>query len=95
MKVGGQIRRAQVPFDVKHTNVFSSNHPLITLIIRLEHYTLLHADPQAVLTSVRIKFWPLSGRNVVTKVTRNCISFKVKPVIVNPIYHGRFTIFKN
>lgn len=57
-------------------------HKVIKLIILQEHYKFLHAGPQALFAHVRLRYWPLSGRQTIRSVLRSCIAcFKVKPSI--------------
>ena len=50
------------------------------MIIEAEHIRLLHAGCQSVFNSLRQKFWPLSGRKLVRKIIRNCITcFRASP----------------
>lgn len=75
-----------VSFDQRHPLLMPSNHKLTDMLIRQQHIKLLHAGPQAVLASLRLSFWPLSGRNAVRRVIRQCVTcFRCKPTSINPL----------
>lgn len=48
-------------------------HRITKLIIEYEHERLCHAGPQAVLASLRDRFWPVSGRTQVRSIVMKCI----------------------
>ncbi|XP_030764671.1 uncharacterized protein LOC115888919 [Sitophilus oryzae] len=86
IRVGGRMSHANLPYSQKHQLLLPAKHKLTELIIHNEHISLLHAGPQAVLSSLRLHFWPLSGRREVRKVTHKCITcFRHKPTSTNPI----------
>ncbi|KAJ8971021.1 hypothetical protein NQ314_000940 [Rhamnusium bicolor] len=63
MRVGGRLRHSPYMFHKKHPAVLSSKHRLTYLIVRYEHFKLLHSGPQSLLAAVRESFWPTSGSN--------------------------------
>lgn len=86
IRVGGRIRHSKVAYDTKHPILLPSKHPFTILIIRHEHYRLFHAGPQAVLSSVRSRFWPIHGKNTVKGVIRKCIvCLKAQPKTLTPL----------
>jgi hypothetical protein len=51
-----------------------------------EHYRQLHVGPQALLASIREKYWPMNGWNIARTVVNKCIiCFKTKPYTFQPI----------
>ncbi|XP_046737116.1 uncharacterized protein LOC124405893 [Diprion similis] len=86
IKVGGRLGNSSLPEAHKHTIVLPAKHHLTRLIIRDEHYRLLHTGSQALLASIRTRFWPLSGRNAIRRVLRHCIvCFKNRPYTLNQL----------
>lgn len=86
MRVGGRLSQSELPYDQKHPIILPSKHPLTKLIIRYEHIKHLHAGTQTLLAIIRLKYWPILGRNSVKRVIHNCIKcFRVKPVDTNNI----------
>lgn len=86
IRVGGRLGNSSLPETQKHAIVLPAKHRLTQLIIRDEHYRLLHAGAQALLASLRTRYWPLSGRNTIRSVLRHCIvCFKTRPNTLNQL----------
>lgn len=86
IRVGGRIQNSNFLYDKKHPILICSKHHLTRLLFVNEHLRLLHAGPQLTLASLREKFWPLVGRNLAKKITRECvICFRYNPQTVQPI----------
>ncbi|GFX13384.1 integrase catalytic domain-containing protein [Trichonephila clavipes] len=50
------------------------------------HKRDFHVDPQALLNTFRLKYWPIGGRNIARKVVHECEEcFRNKPVVVTQI----------
>jgi len=48
--------------------------------MREEHRRLHHCPPEQLLSAVRSRYWPLSGRREARKVVKNCLScFRLHP----------------
>ncbi|KAJ8959564.1 hypothetical protein NQ317_009215 [Molorchus minor] len=43
------------------------------VLIKHQHDILYHAGPQAVLSNIRLRFWPLNGLREVKKIIRECV----------------------
>lgn len=81
IRVGGRLHRANLLEDQKHPLILHNKHHLTALILRHEHVRLLHCGAQQLLYSVRLRFWPISGRGISRQIVRNCvICFKAKPI---------------
>lgn len=61
--VGGRLQNASIYEVRKHPIVLPSGYKLTNLIFKDHHRLLLHCGPQALLASVRLRFWPLRGKN--------------------------------
>lgn len=86
IRVGGRLENSDLPYTQKHAIVLPAKHRLTRLIIRDEHYRLLHAGPQALLASLRQRYWPLSGRNTIRSVLRHCIvCFRSRPIAMQQL----------
>ncbi|XP_055714376.1 uncharacterized protein LOC129808615 [Phlebotomus papatasi] len=80
IRVGGRLKNADTSFDAKHPMLLPKSR-LALLLARHEHQRNLHAPPTLLLAIMRLRFWPLGGRNLVRKVVHDCVScFKAKPV---------------
>lgn len=78
--VGGRLKFSNFPYNKKHPIVLSSKNRLTVLLVQNEHIRLLHSGPQALLASLRERFWILSGRKIVRKIVHDYIRcFKCKP----------------
>ncbi|XP_069363859.1 uncharacterized protein [Maniola hyperantus] len=73
IRVGGRIQASEYSFDMKHPMLLSSKHYFTKLLLEQEHRKLLHAGPQALLASIRTRFWPIGGRNLARRIVLNCI----------------------
>ncbi|XP_018573991.2 uncharacterized protein LOC108913020 [Anoplophora glabripennis] len=50
------------------------------------HIRLCHPGPRFLLSSIREQFWPIGGKQLAKKITRECITcFRCKPTSINPI----------
>ncbi|XP_042908313.1 uncharacterized protein [Parasteatoda tepidariorum] len=50
------------------------------------HLKDLHLGPQALLNSVRQRFWPIHGRNLARKIVHECVTcFKFRPVAIDQL----------
>lgn len=74
IRVGGRIDQFQIDFLKKHPIVLPPNEHLTIIIVGNEHLRLLHTGPQALSASIRGKFCPLSGRNLVRKVVHESLA---------------------
>lgn len=86
LRVGGRLAQSDYVYNKKHPIVLSAKHKFTELLFSREHVRLLHAGPQLLLANIRERFWPLAGRNLARKITRNCVRcFRSKPTTVNPL----------
>lgn len=70
IRVGGRLSKASVAYDKKFPAVLPQTHALTKLIIKHKHHRHLHA----VLTAVKVNYWPLNGRNAVRSALKECIT---------------------
>ncbi|XP_036146395.1 uncharacterized protein LOC118646807 [Monomorium pharaonis] len=74
LRVGGRIQNSQLPFETKHPIVLPSNNKFTQMLFEREHRRLMHIGPQALLYSIREKYWPLKGKNIARGIVHNCIT---------------------
>lgn len=87
LRVGGRLANSSV-IDIcqRHPIIVPSKSTFTYLIFLKEHKALMHAGPQAILSSIRLKYWPLNGRNIARQVVQRCVQcFKYRPVVTQPI----------
>lgn len=86
LRVGGRLELSDFEYDKKHPILLSSKHPLTKLLFVHEHRRLLHAGPNLLLSSIRERFWPISGRNLAKRVIHDCIKcYRAKPSQIHPM----------
>lgn len=86
IRVGGRLNQADLPYDTTHPMLLPNNTPFVVSLFEHFHYRNLHAGPQALLASVRQRFWVLRGRDVARKVVHRCIiCFRHKPRLYQQI----------
>lgn len=80
VRVGGRLKHSLLTEGQKHPIVLSNSCNLTKLIFEDYHRVNLHAGPQALLASVRQKYWPINGKSSARKTVHECIRcFKTKP----------------
>ncbi|XP_011875960.1 PREDICTED: uncharacterized protein LOC105566505, partial [Vollenhovia emeryi] len=80
LRVGGRLKLSQLPYNAKYPMLLPGRHPLSALIIKHEHERHLHAGPQATLSVIRQRYWLVSARDAVRRITRKCvICFRSSP----------------
>jgi len=87
LRVGGRLGNAfTLNESQRHPIILPAKNVLTKLIFIHEYDRLMHGGPQAILSAVRQKYWPLNGRNIARSVVHRCIKcFKYRPVVVQPI----------
>ncbi|XP_050055037.1 uncharacterized protein LOC114131043 [Aphis gossypii] len=87
LRVGGRINKSTtIHFDQRNPILLPAKSEFTVALFRNEHERLLHAGPQALLSAIREKFWPLNGRNIARRTVHQCvICFRSKPVTYEPI----------
>ncbi|XP_060855661.1 uncharacterized protein LOC132933385 [Metopolophium dirhodum] len=87
IRVGGRLKHAaSISIFQRNPIVLPPNSNFTKLLLCNEHVTLMHGGPQAMLSSVRMSYWPINGRNLARNIVNKCvICFKQKPIIMQPI----------
>ncbi|GBN79849.1 hypothetical protein AVEN_126520-1 [Araneus ventricosus] len=84
--VGGRISYSNVSCNQKHPIMLPAGNKLVKLIFQDYHKRDFHVVQQALLNTVRLKYWHLGGRSIARKVVHECVEcFKNKPVTANQI----------
>ncbi|XP_076392689.1 uncharacterized protein LOC143265292 [Megachile rotundata] len=73
LRVGGRLNFANLKYEQQHPVILPKDSFITKLIIRREHERLLHAGCESVLSAIRRKYWPLSGRNTIKGIIRKCV----------------------
>ncbi|XP_011859777.1 PREDICTED: uncharacterized protein LOC105557203 [Vollenhovia emeryi] len=72
LRVGGRLKNAPVPFNVRHPIVIAS-HGLVRLLIEHTHKRMLHSGLQLTLSQLRRDFWLVGARRLVKSVIHKCV----------------------
>ncbi|XP_018403335.1 PREDICTED: uncharacterized protein LOC108780199 [Cyphomyrmex costatus] len=81
IRVDGRIKQADVSLD-QNPIVLPTKHHVTEILLAQEHKTLHHCGPQQLLSTVRTRYWPLSGRREARKMIKKCIPcFRYRPNI--------------
>ena len=72
IRVGGRLEHSAESEDTKHPIVLPARHPFTKALLQHYHHKLLHAGPQLLLGTVRLRYWPLGGRSVVREIVHHC-----------------------
>ncbi|XP_067217199.1 uncharacterized protein [Linepithema humile] len=97
LRVGGRLKNSEFSNDKKHPMVLLAKHRFTKLLLIDEHLRLLHAPPQALLASIRERFWIIDGRNLAKRVVHECIKcFRNRPqqaqTLIGELPKSRVTI---
>lgn len=80
IRVGGRLAKSELPDEAKHPMIIDGNHQFAKLLAVSYHKKLLHAAPQFLLSSIRLRFWPLGGRSLCRLTVHRCITcYRMKP----------------
>ncbi|XP_068240028.1 uncharacterized protein [Palaemon carinicauda] len=74
LKVGGRIRRSDIPQYAKHPILLPKKHHVTTLLIRHEHELLAHSGRNHVLSNLRQKNWIINANATVRNVLFHCVT---------------------
>ncbi|GFX87326.1 integrase catalytic domain-containing protein [Trichonephila clavipes] len=86
IRVGGKLAHSNLNFNQKHPIILPNGNKLVKLIFQYYNKRDFHVGPQALLNTVRLKYWPIGGRNVARKVAHECVEcFRNKIVVVTQI----------
>lgn len=72
LRVGGRLKNALVPFDVKHPIILPGDSILVKQIIRRQHLSLYHGGCQVTERVLREKYWIVGGRNAIRHEIYKC-----------------------
>ena len=82
LRISGRQGAMRASYDMIHPIIIHGNHPIVKLIIRMEHLRLLHGGPTLIHASLSRKFHIIGGRKFIRGVIRQCVTcrnFSTKP----------------
>ncbi|KRZ66613.1 hypothetical protein T10_7670 [Trichinella papuae] len=74
LRVGGRLRRANLPSETKHPMLLPHGDDVVRMIIRHVHQRQLHAGVNQTLAASRQRYWITRGRSAVKNVIRQCVT---------------------
>ena len=75
MRVGGRIRRADMPFNMKHPAIIPKRTGMTTLLIRHYHEKVHHQGRPATVNAIRnAGMWIIGGSSAVAHYLRQCVT---------------------
>lgn len=76
---------ATISDSAKFPAVLPPSSIFTKLLFKYEHLRLLHIGPQALLSQIRINYWPIRGRNIASRTVHQCIQcFHTNPKSTTP-----------
>lgn len=73
LRVGGQLKRADLPHETKHPAILPRKSHVTTLLIRHAHKRLGHAGCGHVISSLREKYWIIKVNTAARHVISKCV----------------------
>lgn len=73
LRVGGRLKNAAISPDYKHQILLPSDHRITQMIVAEAHINTLHAGPQALLATIRTKYWPIKGKILARSTVKECV----------------------
>lgn len=74
LRVGGRLNNANLNYDQQHPIILPYKHELTRLIVRDAHSKHLHSGVQNLLSIIRLKYWPIRGKNMIKEVVKSCVT---------------------
>ena len=78
LRVGGRIKEADVPYEVKHPIILPRRSTTTNLIIEHHHQQLQHSGRNSTLNRLRTSgFWVINGNSLVRFLINKCVKCKI------------------
>ena len=76
LRIGGRIRRAEVPLEVKHPLILPKKSHISDLIVRYFHESVGHHQGRGVThnTMRQAGYWIVDGRSTVARTISKCVT---------------------
>ena len=73
LRVGGRLKRADLPYETKHPVILPQKSHVTTLLIRHAHKRLGHSGRGHVISSLREKYWIIKANTAVRHEISKCV----------------------
>lgn len=74
LRVGGRIKHSDIPYTQAHPIILPAKDNVTSIIVNHYHLKLFHSGIQSTLYNIRLKYWPINGRNEVKKCIHACVT---------------------
>ncbi|XP_062714088.1 uncharacterized protein LOC134290881 [Aedes albopictus] len=89
IRIGGRLGQSTLHDDFKHPILLPGAHRLSTLLLASYHLRLLHAAPQLMVNTVRLKYWLFGGRSAARQVVHKCVTcVRARPKLVEQFIYN-------
>lgn len=75
LRVGGRLRRAAMPEDIKHPVILGKGSHLSTLILRNIHIQIGHSGWNHMLSKLRQRYWIVHANSATGNILKHASSF--------------------
>lgn len=73
LRIGGRLEASLLSYDAKHPMLIPYNDPLIKLLFTMIHEENKHCGQQALLNTIRQRFWPIKGKIMARSTVQKCV----------------------
>ncbi|KAL0803354.1 hypothetical protein ABMA28_017417 [Loxostege sticticalis] len=74
LRVGGRLKEALIPYEMKHPKIIPKESRLATLLIKQAHQQTYHGGARLTMAQLRQEYWIPGGNNEVKKQIRKCVT---------------------
>lgn len=86
LRVGGRLEASTLSFNAKHPLLLPYNDIVTKLIFAHTHKENKHCGPNALLATIRQRFWPIKGKQLARETVHKCIQCaRSKPKLLQQI----------
>ncbi|XP_037930486.1 uncharacterized protein LOC119665293, partial [Teleopsis dalmanni] len=73
LRVGGRLSSSLIAYDTKHPMVLPYNDPIVKSVFVDVHRKNMHCGAQALLSQIRLQFWPIKGKIMARSTVQHCV----------------------
>ena len=72
LRVGGRLRKASMPAEIKHPIILSKDQPISKLVLQHIHRQVGHAGRNHMLSALRKTYWITNANSACRKIIADC-----------------------
>lgn len=73
LRVGGRLKKAEIPLNHKYPIIMPNNHQITSLVIDETHFKTHHGGVQLMMACLRERYWILNCRNTIRHRIHKCM----------------------